>query len=228
MKEPFNPFESEEITAPYNEEWEAKRRVAQALKQLSEVLVTSTPPIPELHEIAEELEQTAQRFASCPRLYGRLEFLEEGTHGSFGQLAHELNPLAGLSNPIAPPINMWIKDDRAYGKVTVGWIYEGPPGTLHGGFVAAIFDQFLGMAQLIGKQPGMTGTLSVRYHNRTPLNTELRLEAWVEKIEGRKTIIKGEMYAGETLTASCEGLFVQPKGGMYKVKTQAEAKQNNQ
>ena len=84
------------------------------------------------------------------------------------------------------------------------------------------------MTQLLGDQPGMTGYLHVNYHNRTPLNTELRLEAWLEKIEGRKTIIKGEMYAGETLTASCEGLFVQPRGGMYKVKTLEEAKQKHQ
>ncbi len=223
MKEPINPFESEEITAPINDEWQAKRRVAKALKQLTQVLVTSTPPIEELHGIARSLEQTAERFSSYPRLYGRSEFMAKGTHGSFGQLAHELNPLAGLSNPIAPPVNMWIKDGRALGKVTMGWAYEGPPGTLHGGFVAAIFDQFLGMAQMIGKQPGMTGTLTTRFHKRTPLNTELRLEAWIEKIEGRKTMIAGEMYAGETLTATCKGIFIQPRGGMNRIKPLPEA-----
>jgi acyl-coenzyme A thioesterase PaaI-like protein len=121
---------------------------------------------------------------------------------------------------MAPPVTMRIEDDRAIGKVTVGWAYEGPPGTLHGGYVAAIFDQFLGMAQAIGKQPGMTGTLITRFHKRTPLNTELRLVAWVEKLEGRKTFVSGEMYAGDTLTASCEGIFVRPEGGMHQLQTQ--------
>jgi hypothetical protein len=223
MKQPDNPFASEAISAAYNDEWQAKRRVAQALKQLIEVLVTSTPPIDELQGIAESLEQAATRFADCPRLYGRAAFMEGSSHGNFGQLAHELNPLSGLSNPLAPPVNMWIKDDRAYGTVTVGWAYEGPPGTLHGGYVAAIFDQFLGMAQMIGKQPGMTGILTTRYHQRTPLNTELRLEAWINKLQGRKTMVRGEMYAGDILTASCEGLFVQPRGGLQKIQPQHEA-----
>lgn len=223
MNDSNNPFASEEITAPYSDHWKAKRRVAKALQTLIDVLVTSTPPTQELHSIADNLNQTAERFSKFPRLYGRTAFTEDQAHGTFGQVGHELNPLAGLSNPIAPPFNVWIKDDRAHGRVKFGWAYEGPPGSLHGGFVAAIFDQFLGVAQIIGKQPGMTGTLSVRYHNRTPLNTELRMEAWLERIEGRKTIIKGEMHAGDTLTASCEGLFIQPRGGMAKVRPLAES-----
>ena len=83
--------------------------------------------------------------------------------------------------------------------------------------VAAIFDQFLGMAQVLGGQPGMTGYLHVNYHKRTPLNTELKLEGRLVKIEGRKTIMRGEMFAGKVMTASCEGLFVQPKGGMHNI-----------
>lgn len=51
------------------------------------------------------------------------------------------------------------------------------PGQRAWGFVAAIFDQFyLGMAQVLGGQPGMTDYLHVNYHQRTPLNTELKLE----------------------------------------------------
>ena len=90
--------------------------------------------------------------------------------------------------------------------------------------MSAIFDQFLGMSQIIGGQPGMTGYLHVNYHNRTPLNTELRLEASLDRIEGRKTIMRGEMFADGVRTASCEGLFVQPKGGMKSIKTLAAAK----
>ncbi|MCB1689209.1 MAG: PaaI family thioesterase, partial [Halioglobus sp.] len=126
----------------------------------------------------------------------------------------ELNPLAGWSNPIAPPVNNWIEGDLALGTCQCGWAYEGPPGSVHGGFVAAIFDQFLGMAQVLGGQPGMTGYLHVNYHQRTPLNSELKLEARLVKVEGRKTIMRGEMYAHGVMTASAEGLFVEPRGGM--------------
>lgn len=219
----MNPFASEEITQPFNEEWEAKRRVANAIKQLTEVLVSSTPDTQKMHAIAQELETTAEAFAESPRIYGRLDWSRDGEHGSFGQISHELNPLAGWSNPLAPPIKSWVEDDVAHATCKCGWAYEGPPGSIHGGYVAAIFDQFLGMAQMLGGQPGMTAYLHVNYHNRTPLNTELTLEGKLVKVEGRKTIMRGEMYADGVMTASAEGLFVQPKGGIYSVKTQEGA-----
>ncbi|MFT4825565.1 MAG: hypothetical protein ACJAUG_002236 [Halioglobus sp.] len=213
-----NPFASEEITPPYSAEWEAKRSVADAIKKLTEVLVTSSPSVDEMNKIAEKLSTTAEDFSNTPRIFGRSQWAESGDHGSFGQISHELNPLAGLSNPIAPPVNHWMDGEQAFGTCQCGWAYEGPPGSVHGGIVAAIFDQFLGMAQIIGGQPGMTAYLNMSYHNRTPLNTELKLEGKLVRVEGRKTFMRGEMFAEGTLTASCEGLFVQPRGGMMNVK----------
>ena len=222
-----NPFASEEITPPFNDEWVAKRRVSDAIKQLTEALVTSSPSIEKMHAIAEQLELTATEFGKSPRIFGRSDWAESGEHGSFGQISHELNPLAGLSNPIAPPVNNWIEGELALATCQCGWAYEGPPGSVHGGYVAAIFDQFLGMAQLITGQPGMTAYLHVNYHNRTPLNTELKLEARLVKMEGRKNFIRGEMFAEGVMTASAEGLFVQPKGGMRAVKTQIGAREQD-
>jgi acyl-coenzyme A thioesterase PaaI-like protein len=133
--------------------------------------------------------------------------------------------MAGWSNPIAPPVTSWIDGDLARATCQCGWAYEGPPGSVHGGFVASIFDQFLGMAQILGGQPGMTGYLHVNYHNRTPLNTELTLEGRLVKVERRKTVMRGEMYADGVMTASAECLFVQPKGGMHSIDTQSSAVQ---
>ena len=219
----FNdPFASEDITPPFSAEWEAKRRVADAIRELTEVLVTSSPDIEKMHAIAGQLEQTAAEFAQSPRVHGRLDWIKTGEHGSYGEVSHELNPLSGQANPIAPPVNTWFEDNRAVGHCFCGWAYEGPPGSVHGGFVAAIFDQFMGMAQRLGGQPGMTGYLHVNYHNRTPLNTTLNLEAELVKVEGRKTVMKATMHAGDTLTASCEALFVEPRKGMYALKNQQE------
>lgn len=219
-----NPFSSEEITPPFNDEWVAKRRVASTIKQLTEALVTSSPSIEEMHTIADKLEVAAADFRGSSRIYGRRSWAETGEHGSYGQISHELNPLSGWSNPIAPPINCWIEDKRALATCECGWAYEGPPGSVHGGIVSAIFDQFLGMAQILGGQPGMTGYLHVNYRQRTPLNTPLKLEAQLERIEGRKTFMRGEMYANGEMTADCEGLFVQPRGGIQTLKVLEAAK----
>lgn len=215
MDEPvFNPFESEEISPPYSRHWQAKRRLAQALRDLTDVLVTSTPSVDDMNAIAERLEQQAHQFAGAPRLFGQMAFQADGNHGRRGEVNHELNAVGGWSNPLAPGLNIWIEGTRAYGTVTCGWAYEGPPGHIHGGFVAAILDQFTGMAQIMGRQPGMTGRLSIRYHRPSPLNVQLDLEAWLERIEGRKTVMAAEMRHGNAVTASCEVLFIRPKGGL--------------
>ena len=100
MSTDFNPFAAEAITPPFNDEWQAKRRVANAIKELTEVLVTSSPGIGKMHAIAEQLETTAKDFRESPRIFGRFDWAASGEHGSFGQVSHELNPLAGLSNPL--------------------------------------------------------------------------------------------------------------------------------
>ncbi len=209
-----DPFASEEITPAISAEWEAKRRVAAALRGLTGMLVSTSPELSDLHALAARLEDSMHGFDTLPRLGGRSAFADAGGHGNFRQLAHELNPLSGMSNPLAPPLNVWLEDGCARGKATLGWAYEGPPGSVHGGVVAALFDQFMGIAQALGGQPGMTGTLSVRYHRRTPLHVELHFSGKLRRTEGRKTVVHAELHAGGVLTAECEALFVRPVSGM--------------
>jgi hypothetical protein len=210
----YNPFESEDVTPPFSAHWEAKRRLARAVRELTEVMVTCDPPIEDMEAIASQLEEQARHLAETPRLYGRMAFQSDGKHGARGEVNHELNAVGGWSNPLSPGLNAWIEGDRAYATVTCGWAYEGPPEHVHGGYVAALFDQFMGMAQFLGEQPGMTGRLTVKYHSPTPLNRELRMEAWLAKSEGRKTGIEAEMRVGDRLTATCEALFIAPRSGL--------------
>ncbi len=165
-----------------------EKRCRRYQKAKRSFLVTSSPSVDEMHKIAQKLNTTAEDFRNSPRIFGRSQWAESGEHGSFGQISHELNPLAGLSNPIAPPVNHWIDGELAFATCQCGWAYEGPPGSVHGGIVAAIFDQFLGMAQIVGGQPGMTAYLNMSYHNRTPLNTELKLEGQTPPNRGAKNL----------------------------------------
>ncbi len=97
---------------------------------------------------------------------------------------------------------------KVVGRVRYGYAYEGPPGCVHGGMIAAAFDEVLGFAQSLSGKPGMTGTLTIRYRKPTPLDTDLLFEGWVEKVEGRKIFTVGHCKAGEEITAEAEGLFI--------------------
>lgn len=228
MTTEFNPFASEELTAPFSEEWEARRRVADAIKQLTDVLVTSTPSAEQMAHIAGQLETTAEEFSRAPRIHGKLNWISSGEHGSFGQINQELSPLTGLSNPLSPPVKIWVDGDTVRGSCSCGWAYEGPPGSVHGGYVAAIFDQFLGMGQTISGQAGMTGYLHVSYHRRTPLNKDLVLEGRMLKHDGRKVLMAAEITADGAVTARCEALFVEPRDGMHTLQSAARQRAEKQ
>jgi len=120
------------------------------------------------------------------------------------------SPIIGLSNPLSPPIRLEsdAKNERVFGYVNFGSAYEGPPGCVHGGWVAAAFDEVLGFANSLTGSPGMTARLTVHYRKPTPLHTDLRFEATVDRIEGRKIFASSRLRAGELLTAESEGLFV--------------------
>jgi acyl-coenzyme A thioesterase PaaI-like protein len=121
----------------------------------------------------------------------------------------EMSPIVGPRNPIAPPVRMWATDDgHVHGEATIGAAYNGPPGLVHGGVIALIFDELLGCTGVVNGVGGYTGTLSVRYRLPTPLFTPLSMEASIDRIEGRKVFIVGEIRYGDTLTATAEGIFI--------------------
>ena len=212
----LNPFDSPEIKTPLDDNWAAKRNVCAATRRLIENLVICSTDTDALNQMAELLNVQADILEQAPQLRGRLTFEGTDRYGGHAHLGYELNPLDGKSNPVAPPIIVWVEADKIYGKVTMGWQYEGPPRSVHGGFVAALFDQFLGVGQKITDQPGFTGTLTVKYLKPTPIDTELRLEGWVDRVEGRKNFLTGEMWAGDMKTATCEGTFISVSPELYQ------------
>jgi len=187
--------------------WVQKRRLAAAIRRVIEHSLTADAPEEEFRRAAERLEQYAAHLEKLPRelvTWGNPEAATAGeVHGFF-----DLSPLIGAVNPLAPPIKLWVEDGTVKGAVEFGWAYQGPPGHAHGGLIAAAFDEVLGFAQSMTGSPGMTGTLTVRYRQPTPLYTPLRLEARVDRIEGRKIFASGRLYNGEVVTAEAEGLFI--------------------
>lgn len=133
--------------------------------------------------------------------------------GAFTSNFMDRSPFMGLMNPLAPPMTAWLEAGEGewgtiHGKVTFSEPYEGPPGHVHGGFIAAVFDEVLGQAQSLSGRPGMTGKLSISYRSPTPLFRELHLAGRIERIDGRKIFTHGTLHNGDTLCAEAEGLFI--------------------
>lgn len=128
------------------------------------------------------------------------------------------SPLSGLSNPLSPPLVLSYDpaDPNALrGHVNFGTAYEGPPGFVHGGYVAAVFDELLGATQSLSGTQGMTAHLGVDYRNPTPLGVDLEMHGWVESIEGRKICSRATLSAGDRLCAEADALFIAFEPGAF-------------
>jgi len=199
----------EDIDSEPTAEAVAKREVAAQLRGLADAIGASGASAQQMREVAEQLS------AQCAILATTAPAPEPGSPDTPASIVgmedfRDRSPMTGLANPIAPPISLAVdlESERVVGEMKFGSAYEGAPGIVHGGFVAAAFDEVLGFVQSLGGSPGMTGTLTVRYQAPTPLPVELVLEAELSRSEGRKIFTEGRIRAGDVITATAQGLFI--------------------
>lgn len=184
------------------------RRLADSMRVIIERLVATDAPVEMLAEAADELARVAvdfDRFAPAKRYEG---FGEVTLGGGDPHALFEHSPFVGRANPLAPPIRLREVDGSVQAEVTFGSAYEGPPGCVHGGYIAGAFDEVLGATQTLTGRPGMTGTLTVKYRKPTPLHHAVRFVGELVKIEGRRIHTQGRLYAGDVVCAEAEGIFV--------------------
>jgi uncharacterized protein (TIGR00369 family) len=89
-------------------------------------------------------------------------------------------------------------------------VYEGPPGAVHGGIVAAYLDEVLGgaAAREAGK-PAVTGELTVRYVKPVPSETPLLGRGRVLTDHRRYVDVEGtlEEFSARRVVATARGRF---------------------
>ena len=118
-------------------------------------------------------------------------------------------PVAGPANPAAVRVEpRWDEDGTTRADVWFGPAFEAAPGRVHGGMVAAVFDDILGMAMARVRAPGFTGRLTVHYRAPVPMNQRIEFEAWGEEPDGRKLVVQSEARLDGRLLAEAEALFI--------------------
>jgi acyl-coenzyme A thioesterase PaaI-like protein len=196
-------------------------RAAAALRDLVRWCVTAEADTAAWSRLADQLEALRAGLAPAP---GDTRYARAGAgsgeiaaRSGFSPNVRGTHPLVGRASPIAPPIELWVEGERAFGDVCFGPTYEGVPGCVHGGYIAAGFDIVLGQAAWLNRQGGgVTGTLTVRYRNLTPIGVPLRYEAWLVHSGGRTTQVAGRLCtlpaggqgAEPKVCAEAEGIFV--------------------
>jgi acyl-coenzyme A thioesterase PaaI-like protein len=183
-------------------------RLADAIRELVELVAVDSAPDDALTAAATAVRAAADRLrgAGAPRVLAFGYDPDEPASADY----RTVNPVSGTLNPLAPPLRY----ERVDGEVveataTFGMAYQGPPGYVHGGFIAGAFDDVLGLANLASGNPGMTVRLEVRYRRPTPLRTPLRIVARHTGREGRRIYATSTMLAGDEVTAEADGVFAE-------------------
>ena len=97
-----------------------------------------------------------------------------------------------------------------YGDVCLGEAWEGPPAHAHGGAIAALLDDAMGMLAWYAGNKVMTAKMNVSYRSPTPLYVPLHVVAWVEEKRGRKVSVRARIETPDgRITAESDGLFVE-------------------
>src|SRR5512142_1421973 len=100
---------------------------------------------------------------------------------------------------------------RVIADYTVRARYQGYPGVVHGGIVAAMLDEVTSRTIFRGDPPRfvVTARLSVRYRKPVPVETPLRLTGRVVEDKGRIINVAGEIFGpGDALLAEAEAVLV--------------------
>lgn len=102
-----------------------------------------------------------------------------------------------------------LEPDRLAGRLTFGRHFLGREGAVYGGAIPLLFDSVLGrLSNGPGRPASRTAYLHVDYRSITPIETELRFTARIDREEGRKRFIRGALTHGDTLCAEVDALFV--------------------
>jgi acyl-coenzyme A thioesterase PaaI-like protein len=106
-------------------------------------------------------------------------------------------------------------DGRVAGTVCFRRFHLGRNGAAHGGCIAQLFDSLLGYTafRLTQSLYQRTAFLHVDYRKIVPIETELQVDAWVDRVENRKMFISGRVLDGDTVLAEANALFVKLNPG---------------
>lgn len=197
-----------ENAAPSNDPWGTRRRdprlggpdfgrLAQAMRDLLDEFASALPPEDEVAALAERVEALRATFSAWEQ--------PEGGSAAGGRL-----DLPGRANVLLPPlITERAPHDEIRGRVTFGRAFLGGWNVVHGGFLTLLFDDVLGRLTVMTGHRARTVSLRTDYRKVTRIGVEHRLEARMDRIEGRKLWATVRLIDPDgDVTAEGEGLFL--------------------
>lgn len=178
----------------------ARARLGAALRDLLDVVVQADLDDALADEAVAAVDALRDKLSGAPPL-GAVPM-------ELSSIRRELSLVGGAAHPAAPQIEFATVDGASTGVTTLGPLFEGGPGLVHGGILALLLDHAMGHASVSGNYAAMTTELSLRFRGPTPLHRPLRVTARLDRTAGRKLLLSGEITVDGRTSVEATGVFV--------------------
>jgi acyl-coenzyme A thioesterase PaaI-like protein len=116
----------------------------------------------------------------------------------------------GPENPGSLGLQFYVDGERIRSSLRMDERHEGAPGFAHGGAVAAALDDTLGTLLVVLRRPAVTAKLEVNFRKPAFLGADFEIEAWTDRVEGRKLHLAANMCdADGEIVADAVALFLE-------------------
>jgi len=88
-------------------------------------------------------------------------------------------------------------DQALVARVWFGPETEGPPGHAHGGSLAAVLDEVLGLAAWAAGHAIVVANLNVNFRCLLPILQVVQVDTEIVSVAGRKVLVRGKVWDGE-------------------------------
>lgn len=187
------------------------RQVADELRRLIRLSVSTAPPPDETARLAAQLRTLADELEEHLPDHPLPRFVQPDDDGPPRHVplggAMPYDVVVGPFNPIALPVELDFDPPRSLGRAVFDVTYEGAPGCVHGAILAATFDIVLTAANAIEGVVGPTVRLGFHYQRPTLTDEEAVFEGWVTEMTDRRIFSKGRILQGGVVTVEAEGEF---------------------
>ena len=202
-------------------DWSARAEAAQAVRRLNRAVAGFAPDDDVLRWVAQRADELARRLEAAPERL-KVDDMEEllalaADQGGWQRGApvgepiefDPLSPCGGRLHPSSIGLDMHRDGETSVvARLTVGPMFQGPPGRVHGGVVAMIVDEVMGTVNTVVGQRAFTARLTINLRAPVPIDTPLTFRAWVHDVNGRKITLLAEGHSDDGLLVEADGLFI--------------------
>lgn len=155
---------------------------AGAIRRLSSLLLSLEHAHPTVDAILTQISDWERELSAAvpPEIAPRIGSDDDGSRRIYLDHATDI----GAFNPCFPEYHFDHFDaGTASGRVAFPLVYEGPPGLVHGGFLAVFFDCVIQHQNCLAGLSGKTRSLKVTFRRPTPVLTDLRFDIARSEVE---------------------------------------------